>query len=413
MKRRGTFAAVAAVGLALVAGCSQKQSVKFAAVLPLTGSSPATPEIAESVKRGLELAFEHLQADPAITYELSFEIADSQGDPQRASAAATELYGSSTALVGGITTEEAITMVEASKRAEKILLSPTAIGDQLSGISRTTFYRLFPTALQQASAMANFAKERLEVAELVILIEQDRAFAQGLVEGLRTVFTQYGGKITAEISFNSSDDLGPTLDQALATPPTGIYLATSGHTAAELIQLLRDRGYGLTEGKKEWIMTTSAFAHPALIAQAGRGADGVYLTAPLFDLESQEAPMPVFRAAYKEKHGEDPDLYAGHGYDALLFYGAALKKTTSTLPTEFQKGMRSVGELTGVTGTIQFNESGDAQKFPRVHVIRGGKLVDFQKWLQEAQVELRRKQEELRREMERMRLQNTGGDTSE
>ena len=403
---------VAGAGLALLAGCTQKQSAKFGAVLPLTGSSPATPEIAESVKRGLELAFEHMQADSTITYQLEFEIRDSEGDAQKAAALATELYGRALAVVGGVTTEEAVTMVEPSKRADKLLLSPTAIGDQLTGISRTTFYRLFPTALQQASAMANFAKERLEVAELVILIEEDRAFTQGLVGGLRSVFTQYGGKITAELSFGSDADLGPILDQALATPPTGIYLATSGKKAAELIPLLRDRGYGLTEGKKEWIMTTSAFAHPALIAQAGRAADGVYLTAPLYDLESEAGPMPAFLAAYREKHGVDPDLYAGHGYDALLVYGAALKKAANTLPAEFQKGFRSMGSFDGVTGVLQFNESGDAQKFTRIHVIRGGKLVDFQKWLQQAQEELNRKRDELRKEMERLRLQNTGSDTS-
>jgi len=414
MKRSGTSALLlATLGLGLSTGCGQKQDVKFGAVLPLTGSSPATPEIAESIKRGIELAFEHLQADAEITYELALEIVDSQGDPQRAAEVAADLYGSSLALIGGVTTEEALAMVEASKRAERVLLSPSAIGDQLTGISRSTFYRLFPTAPQQASAMANFAKERLDVTELAILID-DRAFTQGLNEGLKSVFAQYGGKVVAEISFGADADLASIADQALATPTSGIYLATSGRTAGELVKLLRDRGYGLTEDKKEWIMTTSAFAHPGLIAKVGRPADGVYLTAPLFDLESQEAPMPAFRAAYKAKHGDEPDLYAGHGYDSLLYYGAALKKTTSTLPAEFQKGMRAVGAINGVTGSVQFNESGDAQKFPRVHVIRGGKLVDFQKWIQEAQAELRRKQEELRREMERLRIQpGSGSDTDQ
>jgi branched-chain amino acid transport system substrate-binding protein len=402
MKRRGTSAAVAALGLALLAGCAEKQSIKFGAVLPLTGPAGGVAETAESLKRGIELGFEQLQADPEVKYELALEVVDSQGDAEKAGQLAQQLYGSSIALIGGATTEEALAMAEISKRTEKLLLSPSAIGDQLSGISRTTFYRLFPTGIAQASAMANFAKERLDAGELAVIVE-DRAFTQGVIEGLRTVFTQYGGKIVAEVSLPSdTTDLGPILDQALLPEPTGIYLATSGAKTADLVKLLRERGYGLTEGKKQWIMTTSAFSHPKVFGQAGRSADGVYLTAPLYDVKSEAPPMPAFVAAYQQKHGEEPDLYAGHGYDAVLLYGAALKKMASALPSEFQKGFRSMGEISGVTGSFQFNENGDAQKFPRVHVIRDGKLVDFQQWYKERQKEIQDRIEALRRDATRM-----------
>jgi branched-chain amino acid transport system substrate-binding protein len=404
MKRRGTTVAAAALGLALLAGCSEKQSVKFGAVLPLSAAMAGPPELAESVKRGLELAFEHLEADSEIKYELELEIQDSQGDPQKAAQLADQLYGSSIAVIGGVTTEEAVAMAEVSKKAEKLLLSPTAIGDQLSGVSRTTFYRLFPPATQQASAMANFAKERLNVAEMVVLVD-DRAFSQGGVEGLRTVFTQYGGKVTAEIPVTAGADLAPVVDQALQAQPSGIYIAAAGAATADIVKLLRERGYGMTEGKPEWIMTTSAFSHPEIYGRAGRGAEGVYLTAPLFDLAVETPPVPAFLTAYREKYGEDPDLYAGHGYDAMYLFGAALKKTTNTLPAEFSKGFRSMGSITGVTGTIQFNENGDAQRFARVHAIREGKLVDFQTWYTRRQEEIRKRIEDLRRDATRLHTQ--------
>ena len=43
-------------------------------------------------------------------------------------------------------------------------------------------------------------------------------------------------------------------------------------------------------------------------------------------------------------------------------------------------------DFEGATGTVQFDERGDVQKFPRVYVVNNGALIDY-----EAEVERRRK----------------------
>ena len=152
-------------------------------------------------------------------------------------------------------------------------------------------------------------------------------------------------------------------------------------------------------------MSTSSFSLPALIDAAGDDAQDVYITQSIFDLADEKGAMPSFVAAYRAKYGQDPDLYAGHGYDAVMLLGEATKHIISTLPSEFLKGLRSVEPLAGSTGLVQFNESGDAQKFPRIHWIDKGVPRDFQKMRAERRKEVEEELAEIRRQTERLRRQ--------
>jgi hypothetical protein len=77
----------------------------------------------------------------------------------------------------------------------------------------------------------------------------------------------------------------------------------------------------------------------------------------------------------------------------------------NTLPNEFLKGMRAMDPLPGATGNLQFDESGNVQKFPRIHMIRGGKLLDFQRWREERMQEMREKLQEIQDESRSLRTQ--------
>lgn len=411
MRRTGTAltAISLALGIFLLAACAADQAVTFGAVVPLSGPLAA---YGESIKQGLELAHSHLQEDTELGFQVELEIVDSEGDPAKAAELTGRLYeNGALAIIGGVSSAEALEMVGVSRRNDKILLSPTASSDQLSGASRT-FYRIFPTALQEVSAMTNFALNTLKIEELVILAEE-RPFTQSVLQDLQAVFTQSGGKVAEILEFPSdTTEFTEVIERALELEPGGVYLATSGDRTAQLVGLLRERGYGRSEDRNEWVLTTSAFAHPAVIAEAGSAANGVYLTMTIFDSQSEASPMAEFAAAYRQAYGGEPNLYVGQGYDALLVFGEALKASSSTLPSEFLKGMRAMDPPVGVTGTAQFNEDGDVQKFPRIHLISDGQLIDFQQYRKQREEEMRERLEQLRRETMRLRSGQPDG-TSE
>ena len=399
MKRTGTLICVTLLLAALLTGCGPGGEVTVGVVLNETTVNPA---VAKSVRQGIELGLEAVQADPDLSYTLSLDIREAGGDP---AGTAQALYDAGAiGIIGGISSEDALAIAKVADGRDRVFITPTALSDELSGVSRT-FFRISLTTLQEASAMANFATETLDVDELVILSAGDRVFTGSLLEALRTVFGQYGGNVKEVIEFSSTDDLAAIADQALALEPTGIFVAAYSGEIVKIAKALREKGYGLTEGKKEWIMTTSVFTHPAVIAEAGAAANAVYLTMSAFDTGAETSPMAEFTSAYRAKYGSEPDVWAGHGYDSVLLVGSALKSSSNTLPQEFLKGMRAMDPLTGVTGNIQFDEEGNVQKFARIHMIRDGALVDYRSWREEREKELKERIRKLQRESERMNLQ--------
>ena len=409
MLRRANYSVLALLSLGLgLSACGPRKEVTLGIVL---NETIVSEPVAESYRRGIELGYEHIQADPDLAYTVHLEVADRSGGGPEAAQAASDLYRSGAlAVIGGTTTEDALAIAKVADEVGRVFITPAALSDELSGISRT-FFRVVPTAMQQASAMANFATETLDVNDLVIVAAEDRAFTDSLLEGLKAVFAQYGGNVKEVIYFSSdSSDLSEIVDQALALEPTGLYLAAYSKQTIGLLEHLRKRGYGRTEGKQEWVMTTSVFSHPVMIAEAGQNADGVYLTIPIFDTKSEEEPMAGFVSAYREKYGVGPDFYSAHAYDSILVFAAALKKAVNTLPQELIKGMRAIEPLAGVAGNIQFDEDGNVQKFPRIHLIRGGELIDFNHWRKEREEEIRAKIDKLRRETVNLRTQQKPGE---
>ncbi len=181
--------------------------------------------------------------------------------------------------------------------------------------------------------------------------------------------------------------------------PEAVYIAAYAPDIAALLSALRNRGY------ENYIFTTSAFAAPAVIEQQGEAAEGVFLTQTVFEPDSEDAQIQGFVNAYRGTYGLPPDLYAAHGYDAMMVLAEALRKA-GPIATDFWKGMTSIREFEGVTGMIQFDEKGDVQKFPRVYVVEEGNLVDY-----EAEVERRRREllERLRELEQRQRESVRGG----
>jgi branched-chain amino acid transport system substrate-binding protein len=375
-------------------GCQQDKTVKFGAVLPLTGEAAL---YGEPVRKGVELAFEELQAREDFPYELSLEVVDTASDPEKGKALLDQMYESGAlAVVGGVTTAEALQMVAIADEHDQVLISPSASTPQLTGISKY-FYRVFPSDSREGATMGMFANQKLEIKSIVILAKED-LYAKGIQEVFEAEFEQFGGEVLELIEFPSvPGDLSGLVERVITLDPDAVYLAAYASDVAAMIAGLRDLGFDKN------ILTTSAFAAPEIIAQVGKSADGVFLTQASFDAESEEPQVQAFASAYREKYGTDPDLYAAHGYDTMLVLAQALKQG-GDIKSEFWKSIRSIRDFTGATGTIQFDERGDVQKFPRVYVVKGGKLLDY-----EAGVEERRKRllEKLR-ELERKQQQSGG-----
>ena len=124
MKRNGFLASILLVVASFWCGCGGSETVQFGAVLPLTGEFEI---YGNPIRKGIKLAEEQIQADGTFPYPLEVKVADSRGDPETAAAQAKELFsGGALALIGGVTTDEALKMVAIADSFGRILVSPSA-----------------------------------------------------------------------------------------------------------------------------------------------------------------------------------------------------------------------------------------------------------------------------------------------
>jgi branched-chain amino acid transport system substrate-binding protein len=382
----------------LLAACAPDETVRFAAVLPLSG----TAEIyGQAVRKGVELGFEELQARKDLGYQIEFNIVDTESDPDKAKELLTqEINAGALAVIGGVTSEEAMHMVEVADQFDRVLLSPSASTPQLTGISKN-FYRNFPSDSREGTTMGNFASQKLQLENVVILAKVD-TYAKGIVEVFQAEFERNGGEVLDVIEYPpGAADFTGLLERVITLDPQSVYVAAYAGDIGRIISELKQANF---EGR---VLTTSAFAAPTAIEKIGDAAEGVFLTQAGFDVDSEDPRIAVFVEAFREKYGLTPDLYAAHGYDAVMALAQALEEG-GPMSNDFWKSVRGLRDFTGVTGPIQFDERGDVQKYPRVYMVEEGNLVDYEKEVEKRRQELLERLRRLEEAQRRKALQGGG-----
>lgn len=376
------LASVAFVGL--VVACTGG-TVKVGAVLPLEGKFAL---YGEPINQGIQLAYELYQAaGEGSTIEL--EVRDSRSDPQRAADQLEELYrAGAVAVIGGVTTDEALEMVPVADGANRVLLSPSASSPRLTGISRN-FFRIYPSDFREGNKMGNFAAQDLGIDQIVIL-GAESPYAKGIQDVFQSEYERFGGEVLAVIEYEPDQlDFSDEVERALALDPVGIYVADYAQNVSRIISALREDDF---DGK---ILTTSAYATPETIATAGGDAEGVLLTQTA--VPADDPNLQAFNAAYQERYGERPNIWAAHGFDAFNVMARAINETNAMSADDVWKGLRGIHNYQGASGVIQFDERGDVGKFPRTFVIEGGELVDYERAVEDKRQEILRRIEELNR----------------
>lgn len=398
MKRVVMAGLVGYAALALTA-CTPKEA-QIAAVLPVTGEFAA---YGQSVKNGIELAAAELAKDGAMVPPIKLlPVYDSGSDPQKAAEVTSKaISDGAIGIIGGVTSGEAKAMVPVAEKADTPMISPSASNPELSGISKS-FWRIWPSDQAEAAKMAGAAINDLNIKSVVVIAEE-QVYARGIEGAFKPAYERLKGTVIETISYPpNTTDVAGLVSRAISLKPEGVYLVDYVDGVAALVTELRKQKF---EGR---IMTTSAFSTPAAIERAGQAAAGVFLTQTSWDPNSDQTHIKAFREAYKAKFGHLPDIYAAHGYDALKVVAVALKGR-EPLTSLLDKGLRGdqVKQYIGVTGNIEFDEKGDAKKFPRLYMVSQDLiLVDYNDFVK-ARVE---KLEKERRELaERLRAAQTSG----
>ncbi|WP_313180734.1 ABC transporter substrate-binding protein [Lacrimispora sp.] len=212
----------------------------------------------------------------------------------------------------------------------------------------------------QGTVMANYANDNgAKTAAVITQLGDD--YSSGLGSFFKTAFTGLGGNIISEEQFQTNQtDFKAILTNIKAQNPDIIFAPSSITTAPLIIKQARELGITAT------IAAGDTWENSTIIENAGSSAEGVVLSTFFDEAEpaNEEAAAFIsgFKAYLKEnKQDEIIPAVSALGYDSYLCALKAIETAGSTDGSAIRDALKGVS-IDGVTGSISFDENGDAKK---------------------------------------------------
>lgn len=225
----------------------------------------------------------------------------------------------------------------------------------------------------QGTVMANYANDHgAKTAAVITQLGDD--YSSGLGSFFKTAFLGLGGNIVSEEQFQTNQtDFKAILTNIKAQNPDIIFAPSSITTAPLIIKQARELGITAT------IAAGDTWENSTIIENAGISAEGVVLSTFFDEAEpaNEEAASFIsgFKAYLKEnKQDEIIPAVSALGYDSYLCAIKAIETAGSADGSAIRDALKGVS-IDGVTGSISFDENGDAKKdMAFIKTIENGKF---------------------------------------
>lgn len=357
------FAILLCLSLALTffAGCSGSGSgggadadvIKIGVFEPLTGANAAGGELEV---RGIELANELF---PEVNgKQVVLVKADNKSDSVEAANAASRLvesekvdivlgsWGSSLAMAGG----------DAFKNSETPAVGTSCTNKNVT-LGNDYYFRVCFIDPFQGKVMANYASKTLNATKVGVIYEVSNDYAVGLRDAFVENFEALGGEIVAEAMYNTGDqDFNSQLLTVMAQNPEVIFAPGNYTESALLMKQARELGYADIQ-----FLGGDTWETAPLIDVGGDAVEGCVFTT-FFDENAKINEMTTtFLDAYAAKYGDVPAAVSALGFDAYLAAIKAIEAAGTTDGPALRDTLAAL-QFDGCTGTISFDEIGDADK---------------------------------------------------
>ncbi|MCK5377836.1 MAG: ABC transporter substrate-binding protein [Acidobacteria bacterium] len=381
MRKLNVILKVCAVALACcgIAACGSKPVIGI--LLPETGEAES---YGAAMKGAMELAIDQAKADGSYPQNLTILWANSESDPEIAAKQYKELASKGAKMIiAGVTSGEAKAMLPVIERTDVPCLSPSASAPSLTKDSKL-FYRIFPSDELEGRRAGRFLREDQDL-DTVLIFTQDSEQARGIEPPFRHIFEQaMQGKVVDRILLTDPDWRQQAADSCAAHNPESVYIIGYAYETLEVLRVLRDKGF------KGVICTTSAFYSGQVVEGDPELVDRVYFPQPAFDVTDERPLVQPFVKSYREKFGQDPDIYAAHAFDAMRVALRTVALTDIFETPEIRKTLQfKLAEFPGVTGVIQFNDYGDVHRNPIMFIVKDGKVRNYERYLEEEKKKIR------------------------
>jgi branched-chain amino acid transport system substrate-binding protein len=379
-RRFAVMAVVAAMALVVAAcsGSSEESSdttvsdtkvVTIGVLAPVdNGLTDFGRGIANSVKVAVDEANER-NAIPG--YRIEVEVVDDSSDPAVGEAAAGELAANDTVVgvVGPYNSGVAAVAAPVLDAADIVLISPAntdpalTVGDDPENPQRPfdSYFRVIGTDTEQVEALVAYTTGAYN-AGTVAAVTESTAVSASKTQGFADSFVGQGGEVTSFVTLpdeRASYDLPAVAAEVAAGNPDIVFFGGEYDVAVQLSTALSAAGLVVP------LVGADGMKDDRYIALAGAASSGD--VASTVAVPEGAEGLADFLAAYDAAgFTNPPSAYGPFAYDAanviIAAAAEALAGTTDGVTPEVRQsvvGLVQQTELTGITGTIVFDEFGD------------------------------------------------------
>ena len=367
LNKRAAMLTLAVVGMA---GCGEVSEVQLGALLSLEGRASS---YGQSIQRGIEVAVDRVNAAGGVDVggngtrvPFSVIVRDVQSDPQIAVQLAQEFIDLGLpAVIGSDSSSVTLAIADLFQQSEVVLISPASSTLALNDKGDYIF-RNYPSEYFEAVTLANYIYNVAGIRKVHVARSQSEF---GLGNAFIARFRTLGGGVEAQVSFPADQPealIGADIEDLAATDADGIYIAGYSDETAATARVLRDAGIELP------LFGTGAILPDELVEVGGDVVEG--LVYPMVTFDAEEDVTAEFIAAYRNKFGGDPNVYAAHGYDATLIIVQAIEQEGPTA-SNISFYMNAMNPFPGAAGSTKFDADGNAEKSHRIWAIEEGEAV--------------------------------------
>lgn len=356
--------AVLLAAAALAAGCSAgadsggaAQTIKVGTLFSVTG--PAA-NVGDKMRKGIELAIDQINRQGGIDgKKIEWTFYDPAGDTATAVSQTRKLLtGDRVDVVvgGGSASGIALAMQQLTEPAKKLFMATEGARDivQPEAEHPLTFKATFNDTAVIKKIVEYWKANRVT---RVAMLPDTTGFGQSALEVARQELPAAGITLDA-VSFEpGTSDFTPTLSKLAAGRPQAYLAWTTDSSGVAFIKNART----LVGDGSALIQHGHGFVDDRYMQQAGSASVGTVLASPklpihdlLPDSDPQKKAISAFVAAYQAKYHEQPNVYAGQAYDAMMVTAAAIRKAGTTDGPKLAKALETLGEHVGVTGVFHY-----------------------------------------------------------
>ncbi len=364
----------------VMAGCGTESTsgdgekggtIKIGANLELSGN---VASYGQSIKEGIELAFDEINKKGVDGKQLKLVVADNKSDAAEATSSALKLVSQDkvAAIIGAATSTDTLAQVEIAQSNSVPLLTPTGTNPTVTVkdgklndfVFRTCFIDPF-----QGTVAANFASKELKVDNAAVMIDSSSDYAKGLADAFKKSFKKNGGKIVAQEAYVAKDtDFHATLTRIKAANPKFVFLPGYYEEVGLIIKQAREIGLDVP------FMGGDGWDSPKLVEIAGAGPLNNTFITNHYSSGDSDKKVQDFVKAFKAKYdGKSPDAFNALGYDSAYFLADAIKRAGSSDPKKIKKALAETDGLSLVSGTMKLDKNHDPVKSAVILEYKEGK----------------------------------------